>query len=124
MIGKKSLNNFIAGFLVGGIIFGRKRTSINHQIVLYLLSRVILGSITLFYKTKYPERYENKEEPPERKYNFLLLAAMCWGLVMWIFYVDYTTLQESLTSSMKHLYIDSNLPIKNWREYVPYSSFK
>lgn len=43
----------------------------------------------------------------ERKYGFRILAGVVWGLVMWLFYIDQTVLQESLASSMRHLYISS-----------------
>jgi len=35
----------------------------------------------------------------------MILAACCWGLVMWLFTVDKSTLQPSLTSSMQFLYV-------------------
>lgn len=35
----------------------------------------------------------------------MILAAFCWGLVMWLFHVDKSTLQPSLTSSMQFLYV-------------------
>lgn len=34
---------------------------------------------------------------------------------MWMFYVDQSILQESLASSMRHLYVSSEKPIKNWQ---------
>ena len=60
----------------------------------------------------------------ERKYGFRITAGIIWGLVMWLFYIDQTVLQESLASSMRHLYISSEKPIKNWQEFIPYSSYK
>lgn len=53
-----------------------------------------------------------------------MLAGIVWGIVMWLFYVDQSVLQDSLASSMRHLYISSEKPIKNWQEFIPYSSFK
>lgn len=49
LIGKHSVNHLIAGGIFGGIIFGKK-TGVNHQIVLYLLSRVTMSMISLLYK--------------------------------------------------------------------------
>lgn len=60
----------------------------------------------------------------ERKYGFRILAGIVWGLVMWLFYIDQTVLQESLASSMRHLYISSEKPIKTFYELIPYSSYK
>lgn len=60
----------------------------------------------------------------ERKYGFRILAGVVWGLVMWLFYIDQSVLQESLASSMRHLYISSEKPIKTLQELIPYSSHK
>jgi len=43
-----SFNHFISGLLFGTLIFGKK-TGVNNQIVLYLLSRVMIGLATLAY---------------------------------------------------------------------------
>lgn len=48
------------------------------------------------------------------------MASICWGLVMWLFTVDKSTLQASLTSSMQFLYVESDRALKNWRELVPF----
>jgi peroxisomal membrane protein 4 len=40
----------------------------------------------------------------EQGYGYYLLAAFCWGIVMWLFEKDKTTLQPSLRSSMEYLY--------------------
>ena len=48
------------------------------------------------------------------------MAAMCWGLVMWLFTIDKSMLQSSLTSSMQFLYIDSNNKLKSLLELIPY----
>ena len=50
-----------------------------------------------------------------RKYAFRILAGLVWGVVMWLFYKDEKVLQESLSSSMKHLYISSEKPIQTWK---------
>lgn len=42
LLGTRPFNSFIAGFLVGGIVFGKK-TPINYQINLYLLSRITIA---------------------------------------------------------------------------------
>jgi peroxisomal membrane protein 4 len=44
LLGSRPINSFIAGFLVGGIIFGKK-TPINYQINLYLFSRIIIALV-------------------------------------------------------------------------------
>ena len=123
--GKQPSNSFIAGFLVGGLVFGRK-TPINYQINLYLMSRILVAGIEYVYRKYYPERLEKEGEEPaaERKYGFQVLAGIVWGLVMWLFFIDKSVLQDSLTTSMRHLYISSEKPVKHWQEFVPYSSYK
>ena len=42
--GYRPLNSFVAGFLVGGLVFGKK-TPINYQINLYLFSRITIALV-------------------------------------------------------------------------------
>jgi peroxisomal membrane protein 4 len=53
VLGKRPLNSFIAGFIVGGLVFGKK-TPINYQINLYILSRIITALVEYAYKIYYP----------------------------------------------------------------------
>lgn len=46
--GNRTSNNFIAGFVIGGIVFGKK-TPINYQINLYLLSRIVTALAEYLY---------------------------------------------------------------------------
>ena len=57
LYGDYSANHLLAGALCGGIVFGRKKSPVNHQIVMYLLSRNIVGLISLAYKKLYPTRW-------------------------------------------------------------------
>lgn len=75
---------------------------------------------TLAYKKLYTERWKATKKPLERKYGHFLLVAFCWGFVMWLFTIDKSTLQPSLTSSMQFLYVESNKALRNWRELVPF----
>ena len=97
--GKRSSNAFIAGCIGGGIIFGRAKTPINYQIILYLFSRVLVSSVELAHKKLFPDRHLHMQQAQqdktqsiqdrihnsEHKIGYWLLAAMCWGLVMWLF---------------------------------------
>lgn len=42
--GQRPFNSMVAGFIVGGLIFGKK-TPINYQINLYLFSRIIIALV-------------------------------------------------------------------------------
>ena len=84
------------------LIFGKK-TGVSNQIVLYLFSRVIIGLLTLLY-TKIGEMGGSKWKWVEKGYGYYLLAAVCWGVVMWLFEKDKRVLQPSLSHSMQFLY--------------------
>jgi peroxisomal membrane protein 4 len=80
---------------------------VNHQIVLYLLSRITLGLGSLTVK---------KGILKKPSHGFTMLATVVWGIVMWLFRHHKDTLQGSLASSMEYLYNDSDVfdNLKNW----------
>ncbi len=112
-----SMNHFLSGLLFGTLIFGRK-TGVNHQIVLYLFSRVMIGLATLFYN-KLSKICLAKCSFIEKGYSYYLLAAVCWGTVMWLFEREKTLLQPSLSHSMEFLYKESD-NVKSWTDLIPY----
>uniref|UniRef100_A0A7S0HPF9 Peroxisomal membrane protein 4 n=1 Tax=Hanusia phi TaxID=3032 RepID=A0A7S0HPF9_9CRYP len=78
-------------------------SSVNEQICLYLLSRIILGLFKLMAKRGiYPLNKFNYQQV----YPFL--ASAIWAIVMWIYEVEPKMLQPSLEASMRYLYTDSN----------------
>ena len=125
VLGRRPLNSFIAGFVVGGLVFGKK-TPINYQINLYLLSRTTIALAEMVYQRCLSQEGQGGQEGDSRvkKYGFRVLAGLVWALAMWLFFVRKEVLQESLRSSMEHLYIDSEKAVANWLEYVPYSQHK
>ncbi|KAK9332532.1 Tim17/Tim22/Tim23/Pmp24 family-domain-containing protein [Lipomyces starkeyi] len=101
----QDIDTFIAGLLGGYVVFGRGgKSSVNQQIVLYVFSRVVLGLAKLTVKKKLiPSLHEdvgNKVWPA--------FAAVCWGLVMYMFRTDPDVLQPSMKTSMDYIYLDSN----------------
>lgn len=98
---------FVGGVIAGYIIFGKK-TNVNYQIVLYLLSRVIIGGTENLVK--------KKKLPDIKLYPFL--AAIVWGIIMFLFEDDASTVQPSLASSMNFLYRESNT-YRSWVDFVP-----
>ncbi|RKP36533.1 Tim17/Tim22/Tim23/Pmp24 family-domain-containing protein [Dimargaris cristalligena] len=93
-----SYHAFLAGLVGGYVVFG-ENTNINNQIVMYLFSRVAIGLAKLAVTRKVVEE-------PHRP--FPLFAALVWGLVMWLFRHEQSTIQPSLRASMQYLYVDSN----------------
>ena len=87
--------------LVGYVVFG-ENNSVNMQINLYLLSRVLVGLARTAV---------NSGMLPEPTFPvFPWFAAGVWALVLWLFEHHQRTLQPSLQQSMTYLYHDSD----NW----------
>jgi peroxisomal membrane protein 4 len=108
-----NLNSFISGAVAGKLIYS-KQTQVNIQMIHYLLSRVVTGSIHLLYKSSLIPNSETLSNS-----GFPLLAVVCWGFVMYLYEKDKTCLQPSLQSSMYYLYDESN-SWKDWRDFVPF----
>ncbi len=71
---------------------------------MYVMSRVIFGLARTAVR---------HELVPALDWAFLALASLTWALVMWLFYVQKGTLQQSLAQSMQYLYQDSDSYPKN-----------
>ena len=95
---ERSADAFAAGVVGGFAVFGRD-TSVNNQIVLYLLSRIAVGAAKLAR-----ERVAEHVPTPPPGRTFPLVAALTWGVVMWLFRHERHTLQGSLQASMQYLY--------------------
>ncbi|KAL9592497.1 MAG: hypothetical protein Q9179_006658 [Wetmoreana sp. 5 TL-2023] len=102
-----SPHTFLAGLLGGYMVFGRGiQSSVNQQIVIYVFARVILALARLSVQKggaiprEYRERVTNNAWP--------VFAALSWASVMWLYRWHPETIQPSLKSSMKYIYIDSN----------------
>lgn len=94
----KGLASFISGGISGGVVWGRSKTAINYQVVLYLLSRIVTGAV---------HHQVNEGRVPDIA-AFKPMAAFVWAMVMYLFSVDPKSLQGSLRSSMEFLYNDEN----------------
>lgn len=100
--------NFIAG-VIGAYFMWSKRTNVNMQIMLYLLSRNILA-ITNILSEKYFPNIQN---------GFSITSIIVWGIVMFLFEWRPKALQNSLKSSMDFIYKDSNSYV-DWRDFIPF----
>lgn len=100
-------HHFVAGGVCGFIIF-RQKNPINQQLVLYLLSRDLVGV---------SQSLQNKGYFPKWSF-FPVLGVICWSTVMFMFEYDPKALQASLTHSMKFLYKDSDT-WTSWTDFVP-----
>lgn len=71
---------------------------------MYVMSRVLFGLARTAVR---------HELVPAFDQAFLVFASVIWGLVMWLFYWQKGTLQQSLAQSMEYLYKDSDSWPKN-----------
>jgi peroxisomal membrane protein 4 len=92
------ITNFIAG-IIGAYFIWAKRSSVNVQIMLYLLSRNLLAISTLLSNKYFPEF----------SYGFSMVSMLVWGLVMYLFEAHPSALQSSLKQSMDFIYKYSDL---------------
>ncbi|KAG8517863.1 Peroxisomal membrane protein 4 [Galemys pyrenaicus] len=92
--------SFLSAVIGGVLVFG-DNNSVNSQINMYLMSRVLFALSRLAVQKGYL---------PELKWDsFPLVTGLVWGLVMWLFEYHQATLQPSLQSSMTYLYKDSDV---------------
>ena len=95
------VNNFVAGCAASFVVW-REETNISSQITLYLLSRVLIGCLRLGYmKTGIRNKILEK-------YSISFLALISWSSIMFLFDYDKNVMQNSLVTSMKFLYMDSD----------------
>jgi peroxisomal membrane protein 4 len=105
---KNKIINFIAG-VVGSYFMWTKKTAVNQQIMLYLLSRNLLAFANLF-----AEKY-----CPKFNYGFPIASMLVWGVVMFLFEYKPKSLQSSLYSSMDFIYKESN-KLHSWKDFIPF----
>jgi len=88
----------LCGALAGGYVF-RDPTSVNSQVLFFLLARTLVGG-TKVVSQRWP--------PPPwlRRWAWRLYAAGCWGGVMALWEVEKGALAPSLRSSMEFIYAD------------------
>jgi peroxisomal membrane protein 4 len=102
---------FIAG-IIGSYFMWAKKTPVNSQLMLYLLSRNLLA-ITNFFNKQTDKLLPNNG-------GFAISSILCWGVVMYLFERFPNKLQSSLFSSMDFLYNNSNLVSESWKDFVPF----
>lgn len=95
--------------LTGLIPYPHNAFACLHQIVLYVVSRVIvsfLPRVTPVDVAKKGPNGTNRPIPPSPPL-FAAFAALSWGAIMWLFRFREETLLPGIWSSMKYLYLDS-----------------
>ncbi len=103
-----SPHTFLAGLIGGYAVFGRGiQSSVNQQIVIYVFARVVLAMAKLAVQRK---SEGGMGLSPAVKSNITgnawpVFAALSWGMVMWVFRWHPDTVQPSMRSSMKYMYV-------------------
>ncbi|CAK9016866.1 Peroxisomal membrane protein 4 (24 kDa peroxisomal intrinsic membrane protein) [Durusdinium trenchii] len=107
------LDSFLAAALVGHFVWGRY-SSVNSQIVMYLMSRVIFALCKVA---------ADKDIKPFANYEFDTvypwLASITWGLVLWLYEYHPDKLQKSLFDSMDFLYHQTNKWEGGTEDFLP-----
>jgi peroxisomal membrane protein 4 len=104
---KNKIVYFLAG-LVGSYFMWTKRSPVNMQIMLYLLSRNIMAIANIISEKYFPNFK-----------GFEITSMIVWGVVMFLFEYKPKALQSSLESSMKFIYKESD-GYNTWRDLIPF----
>ncbi|KAL2831832.1 Tim17/Tim22/Tim23/Pmp24 family-domain-containing protein [Aspergillus cavernicola] len=104
-------DSFFAGLLGGYAVFGRHKSSITQQIVIYIFARVVLAYAKLSIQPgMHP--LSSLISPEARKQvesnAWAVFASFSWAFVMYLFRWHPETLMSSLRSSMVYIYADSD----------------
>lgn len=114
----RSIDPLISGFVGGYTVFG-ENNNINQQIVLYVFSRIVLGSVNALAKANADQirSFSNLNAPRIYAGAWPLFASMCWAVVMYLHEWYPQELQPSLANSMHYLYKQSE-KWDGFREYT------
>lgn len=108
---------FFAGLTGGYIAFGRgKKGSIDQQIVIYVFARVMLALARLSIEspvmtsttptpTLFTQRFSPETKAKIQANAWPVFASLSWAFVMYIFRWQPESIQPSLRSSMKYMYV-------------------
>ncbi|KAF8428746.1 Tim17/Tim22/Tim23/Pmp24 family-domain-containing protein [Tirmania nivea] len=118
-------HSLLAGLLGGYLIFGRSANStahaVNQQIVLYVFGRVAMALAKLAVTPSsvggnqvFPSTVVGKDVS---QVAWPVFASLSWGAVMYLFRWHPETIQPSLRSSMKYLYVDSDT-WDGWKNFL------
>ncbi|BCS03759.1 Tim17/Tim22/Tim23/Pmp24 family protein [Aspergillus luchuensis] len=104
-------DSFMAGLVGGYVVFGRHKTSITQQIVIYVFARVMLAMAKLAVRPNMHPLSSSITPDARSKMEsnaWPVFASLTWAFVMYIFRWHPDTLMSSLRSSMVYIYADSD----------------
>ena len=97
-----------AGGIGGGLVWGR-RTSVTHQINLYVLSRIFMGCVRSAVERGYADGAQWRRW-------YVVFAAATWAIVRYLFECEEHNLSRSLAASMRYLYHNEMKPPKDAKQ--------
>jgi peroxisomal membrane protein 4 len=112
-------DTFFSGLVGGYYVFGKGRagsSSVNQQIVIYVFARVVLALARLSLEspkmtastptpTLFTQRLPESTKQRIRENAWPVFASLSWAMVMYIFRYQPESIQSSLRSSMKYMYV-------------------
>lgn len=97
-------HTFLSGLIGGYVVFGRGyQSSVNQQIVIYVFARAMLAlaKLTVQKETGFSKVVRTRVT----KNAWPVFASLSWGVIMWTYRWYPDTIQPSLKSSMKYMYV-------------------
>lgn len=97
-------HTFLSGLIGGYAVFGRGyQSSVNQQIVIYVFARAMLAlaKLTVQKETGFSKVVRTRVT----KNAWPVFASLSWGVIMWTYRWHPDTIQPSLKSSMKYMYV-------------------
>ncbi|KAH7104188.1 peroxisomal membrane protein 4 [Auriculariales sp. MPI-PUGE-AT-0066] len=101
---QRDYDSLVAGGIAGYVMFGRERSAVNEQIVLYVTARIVAGMLPRAHEPT-PGAVARPISPTYPSYA--ALATVTWAVVMWLFQHYPERVQPGMFSSMTYLYKDS-----------------
>lgn len=115
-----SYDTFFAGALGGYTVFGRGNPGpVKQQIVIYVFARVMLALAKLSVEspsftsntptpTIFTQRFSPETRAKIQENAWPVFASLSWAFVMYVFRWQPESIQNSLKSSMKYMYVESS----------------
>ncbi len=103
---EESSHAFLAGLVGGYLVFGRGiQSSVNQQIVIYVFARAVLSMAKLMMQIHHSTGTVAQYKTTVSKNAWPVFAGLSWATIMWMFRWHPQTIQPSLRSSMKYMYV-------------------
>jgi peroxisomal membrane protein 4 len=100
---ERPYHSLLAGAAGGYFVWG-KYSSVNHQIILYLTSRIAIGLVKRGWEHIYQKPSSSPTSIFQHPKTYPMVAATVWGIVMLLFEESPHVLHRSLKTSMDEIY--------------------